>query len=248
MRVLALDTTTVDGSIAVAEDDRVIVARQGERVPSHVERLPSEIIDVLTAAGMTTGDVDVFCVLAGPGSFTGLRIGIAAIQGLALVHGRRVVALSTLEVLGTAAALDAAPGSIVAAWMDGYRKEVFAALYRATDVPPFAAGRLAMIGDAAAAAPRDTLEAWRAAGTMPVAIAGNGATLYAGEIGASARIVPHPALASIAAPMAAARAAIGQTLDPAAIQPVYVRRPDVETAREARRAAAPAAPSTSPAP
>jgi tRNA threonylcarbamoyladenosine biosynthesis protein TsaB len=226
----------------------MIVSRRGERVPSHAERLPGAIIEALTAAGMTTRDVDVFCVIAGPGSFTGLRVGIAAIQGLALVHGRRVVALSALDVLGTAAALEAGPESIVAAWMDGYRKEVFSTLYRVADAPPFGTDRLLPLAGAAAAAPRDTLDAWKAAGTMPSVIAGNGATLYAEVIGDSARIVPHPELASIAARMAIARAAAGQTLAPAGVQPVYVRRPDVETAREARRAAAVPASASPPVP
>jgi tRNA threonylcarbamoyladenosine biosynthesis protein TsaB len=237
MRVLALDTTTVDGSLAVVDHDRVIVARRGARVPSHAERLPGDLVDALDEAGMTTRDVDLFAVVAGPGSFTGLRIGIAAIQGLALVHGRRVVALSALEVLGIAAALEAAPGAIVAAWMDGYRREVFSTLYRVNEAALFAPDRLTAVEEARAGAPRDTLDRWLAAGTAPSTIAGNGATLYSEVIGTAARIVPHPELATLTAHMAIARAALGQTLPPAGVQPVYVRRPDVETARDARLAA-----------
>ena len=102
MRVLALDTTTRAGSVAVVEDDRIVLQRGGDPARTHVERLPAEILSLLQDAGLALPAVDVFAVAAGPGSFTGLRVGIATIQGLAFVQHRKVVALSALAALAQA--------------------------------------------------------------------------------------------------------------------------------------------------
>ena len=80
-------------------------------------------------AGVGMRDVDLLAVASGPGSFTGLRIGIATIQGLAMAHGKRVVPVSALEALARAAVNP--PIDTIAAWMDAQRGEVFAALYSA---------------------------------------------------------------------------------------------------------------------
>ncbi len=99
MRVLALDTTTRAGSVALVDDERVVDERSGDAPRPHAERLPGEIIALLAAHGVAVADVDLFAVASGPGSFTGLRIGIATIQGLAFVRQRPVVAVSALEAL-----------------------------------------------------------------------------------------------------------------------------------------------------
>src|SRR5512135_3421143 len=114
MRVLALDSTTRAGSVALVDDDRVVDERAGDGSRTHGERLPAE----LAALGAPWPTVDVFAVAAGPGSFTGLRIGIATMQGLALVTGRRVVGVSTLDALAQIASADLAPGAFVASWAD----------------------------------------------------------------------------------------------------------------------------------
>src|ERR1043165_9629792 len=92
VRILSLDTTTREGSAAIVEGGRVIEVRRGDGSRSHAERLPAELIALLDAYGRSFADVDVFAVASGPGSFTGLRIGIATIQGLALTCGKRVAA------------------------------------------------------------------------------------------------------------------------------------------------------------
>src|SRR6185295_4419452 len=116
MRVLALDTTTRAGSVAIVDGDRVIDERGGDASRTHAERLPAEILALLAAHHRTIADVDLFAVASGPGSFTGLRIGIATIQGLAFVGGQRIVAVPALEALGQIASLNAMPGDAVAAW------------------------------------------------------------------------------------------------------------------------------------
>src|SRR5574342_375744 len=99
MKVLALDTTTRAGSVALVENDRVIDERRGDAARSHAERVPQEVLAVASANGVPLLAIDLFAVASGPGSFTGLRIGIATIQGLALVAGRRVVAIPALDAL-----------------------------------------------------------------------------------------------------------------------------------------------------
>src|SRR5439155_24126520 len=113
------------------------VERSGDPSRTHAERLPGEILQLLDEAGVRLPAVEVFAVAAGPGSFTGLRIGIAAIQGLALVQQRRVVPVSALEALAHTGSVRLAPGATVAAWMDAHRHEVFSAQYRVADAAPF---------------------------------------------------------------------------------------------------------------
>src|SRR5262245_22323963 len=99
MLILALDSTTRAGSVALVEDDGVLAERRGDAERSHAERLPRDLDAVLEAHGRRTSDVDLFAVAAGPGSFTGLRVGIATMQGLAFVHRRPLAAVSALEAM-----------------------------------------------------------------------------------------------------------------------------------------------------
>src|SRR6266403_62552 len=108
MKVLALDTTTRAGSVALVEDDRIVDERGGDGARTHAERLPAEITAIAGANQLALSDVDLYGVASGPGSFTGLRIGIATIQGLAFVHNRRIVGIPALEALAHAASLDLA--------------------------------------------------------------------------------------------------------------------------------------------
>jgi tRNA threonylcarbamoyladenosine biosynthesis protein TsaB len=231
MRVLALDTTTRAGSAAALVDDRIASERAGDGARSHAERLPAELWAVLDDAGLALRDVDLFAVAAGPGSFTGLRIGIATIQGLALVLQRRVVPISALEALACAASAALEPGSIVAAWMDAHRRDVFGALYRVEHAPAFGPGRLVELDEPSVGSPAATLDRWRRIGE-PTTVIGDGAMAYAELLARRARVVPPPLLAGILGRMAIARA--DRAVHPAAIHPLYVRRPDAELARDGR--------------
>jgi tRNA threonylcarbamoyladenosine biosynthesis protein TsaB len=126
MRVLAIDTTTARGSVAVVEDRHVlgeVRLLSADRQSGHV--MPA--VDFLFAhLGFGVETVDGFAVTLGPGSFTGLRVGISSVQGLGLAAGKPCIGLPTLDVLaqrlrGTAPWL--------VPLMDAYRGQVFAALY-----------------------------------------------------------------------------------------------------------------------
>ena len=89
MLVLALETVTRAGSVALMDGD-VCETTTGDPARTHGERLPHDVTDWLARHGKSIADVDLFAVIAGPGSFTGLRVGIAAIQGFALSRHRTV--------------------------------------------------------------------------------------------------------------------------------------------------------------
>jgi tRNA threonylcarbamoyladenosine biosynthesis protein TsaB len=233
MKVIALDTTTRAGSVALVEDDRVIDERAGDASRTHAERLPAEIVALADAHGVAWPDIDLYAVASGPGSFTGLRIGIATMQGLAAVHRRRIVAISALEALAHARSADARAGAVIAAWMDAHRRDVFAALYRVTAAPPFTAGRLETIEGPSVGDPAATLARWiDELGVEPMFV-GDGAAMYASEIRSAivgARVIAPPDLAGTIGRLAVARAS--DALDPGSVRPLYVRRPDAEIARD----------------
>jgi tRNA threonylcarbamoyladenosine biosynthesis protein TsaB len=240
MRVLALDTTTVAGSVAVVDDDRVVEESAGDPSRSHAQRLPDDLLRALERHGLALSDVDLFAVASGPGSFTGLRIGIATMQGLAAVRRRRVAGISALDALAHAAAADAAPDAVVAVWMDAHRHEVFSALYRVGAGVPFGAGRLIEIDGAAAGDPAATLARWALMpdGGMPSVVIGDGAVLYRDVIragGGHAAIVEAPPIAGAIGRLASGLAGPQEACAPGAVRPLYVRRPDVEIARDAAR-------------
>jgi tRNA A37 threonylcarbamoyladenosine modification protein TsaB len=175
MRVLALDTTTRAGSVALVSRDRVddVVLLASDR--PQATQLPGAALDLLSRARLRLVDIDVFAVAVGPGSFSGIRIGIATIQGFSLVVDRPVVPVPALDAL--------------AAWRDG--------------------------------------------GLVPSVTIGDGALRYRDELPADAIILGHPALAAAVGRIAVAAVERGDVTDAARIRPLYVRRPDVEIARDA---------------
>jgi tRNA threonylcarbamoyladenosine biosynthesis protein TsaB len=239
MRVLALDTTTRAGSVAIVDEDETVDERPGDAARTHAERLPRDIIALLEAHRLTVSAIDLFAVASGPGSFTGLRIGIATMQGLALVARRGLVGVSALDALAHVASGNAATGTIVAAWMDAHRRDVFTALYRVLDAPLFDPDRLKELDAPAVGDPAATLRRWRESfGHVPALIAGDGAATFSDVLAREAptsRVVAPSAIAAAVGRIARPRARRGEAVDPAAIQPLYVRRPDAELAREHAR-------------
>src|SRR3982751_2414246 len=126
--------------MAVLHGAAIRVERTGDPSLTHGQRLPGELATVLAEASLRIEDVDLLAVAAGPGSFTGLRIGIATMQGIAMAHNKRVVPVTVLEALARAAIT---PNRMIGAWMDAQRNEVFAALYAADGkdvlIPPVSA-------------------------------------------------------------------------------------------------------------
>jgi tRNA threonylcarbamoyladenosine biosynthesis protein TsaB len=237
MLVLALDTTTRVGSTALVDNDRIIAERAGDGSRTHAERLPRELLALVTDSGRALADVDVYAVAAGPGSFTGLRIGIATMQGLAFVSKRPMIGVSALEALGRTAASHP-DRALVAAWMDAHRGEVFAALYRAEPQAADASPALNPVEEATVGDPAEILARWRTQVDLSNAVfVGDGAVVYRDVIMATfpeARVVTPGSLAGEIGRIAAACALAGEGVPPAGVRPLYVRRPDAVLERERR--------------
>ena len=275
MLILALDTTTAGGSVAIARDGRLLDERTGDPTVRQGQRLPGDIESLLARHGLTTGSVDRYAVALGPGSFTGLRVGIATIQALALVHGRPVVGLSVLEALvHIVAHRRAAPGGesdlsglpdvpdtpdLIVPWVDAKRGEVFAAIYEpdladsATVVQPGATWRVA--DGPVALGPGPLLDRWGAAlaGRRTLVI-GDGVTgtrtLLESRLAPGSRVVDRlPPLAGVMARMADVRPWCELATAPHALRPVYIRRHYADLARTRQQTAtASAVPHTRPTP
>jgi tRNA A37 threonylcarbamoyladenosine modification protein TsaB len=100
---LALDTSTRAGSVAVVHGTTVLSVVHGDATRTHGERLPDELDRALKGAHVQPRDLELLVVASGPGAFTGLRIGLAAMQGLAMVLNVPVIAVSALDALALAA-------------------------------------------------------------------------------------------------------------------------------------------------
>jgi tRNA threonylcarbamoyladenosine biosynthesis protein TsaB len=233
MRALALDTTTASGSVAIVDDDSVLLEEIGDSTRSHAERLPGDILRVVERCGVTMASIDVFAIAAGPGTFTGLRIGIATIQGLAFVNGKRVVPVSALMALAVAASREEPAGRTIGAWMDAHRRDVFSALFETTNRSAFEPEGLLEIEGAAVGDPAETLARWEMAGHVPDVLVGDGAIVFAASVPAQISTLEQLPLAGVIGRMATARARAGDTVDPAGVLPLYIRRSDAEIARDA---------------
>jgi tRNA threonylcarbamoyladenosine biosynthesis protein TsaB len=127
MYILGIETSTTTGSVAVVSENGVIAQYSLNIEVTHSERLMSTVDRVLKDTGLTITDMDGYAVAIGPGSFTGLRIGLAAVKGLALVTGKPVAAVPTLEALAWNLPYSAYP---VCPMLDARKNEVYAAMYR----------------------------------------------------------------------------------------------------------------------
>jgi tRNA threonylcarbamoyladenosine biosynthesis protein TsaB len=198
----------------------------------HDSRLPGDLIALLEDARIALPDIDLYAVATGPGSFTGLRIGIATMQGLAFAAGKPLIGVSGFDALVHIASSRNAvkafrqSGPDVATWVDAWRGDVFAARYRhnvqiespTVEKPAALLARIAeptvFIGDA-----------------VPVY-----ADLIRRTLGDLALIEDPlaPALAATIAQIATRAGRAGTHPAPDDIRPLYIRRPDAELARDAR--------------
>lgn len=228
MVVLALETVTPRGSLAVWHDG-ICRASTGDVATPHAVRLPDAAIAALTACGVSLEGVDRLAIVSGPGSFTGVRIGMASAQGLALTRGWSVVPVPTLDAIAEcwlSAHLGQAPRTVVAC-LDGLRGEIFTREFQFDGVALHAQGPPG-VGT-------PSLLRWQSFGAG-VSFVGNGAVRYA----ETWRSVSHD-VADVTEPMAAGAARLAArgalpAVAPHALRPEYVRRPDVELARQKGRA------------
>jgi tRNA threonylcarbamoyladenosine biosynthesis protein TsaB len=207
MIVLGLDTALAACSVAVTRDGEVLAAADEPMLRGHQERLAPMVQEVMAAAGLPFSALDRIGVTVGPGSFTGLRVGLAFAKGLGLALGKPCVGVGTLEAL---AASEPGPGLTVAA-IDAKRHQVY--------LQAFESGAAVMAPDAL---PVDTAaarlaEVWR--GGL-LRLVGPGACLLAG-VSPEAVVIER----SAPDPVAVCALAAGRTT-PA--RPLYLRAPDAK--------------------
>ena len=230
-RVLCLDTSTPTARVAVVDAAGASLASAeatADRHSAHVLKLCDE---VLRAAGLRPDGLSAIACGAGPGSFTGLRVGLSVAKGLALATGKQLVLVSSLQALAVdlARAPDAAGASFVVPCIDAGKGEVYAFACAIDEAGAVAAGG----------------EPWRLTPAALVArladlpgalLGGNGAERHAAALQAAAgRIsVDGPTARSIAA-LALPRLARGESDDLDKAVPFYGRPPDITTPKREGR-------------
>ena len=231
MNVLGLDTATPATVVALLRADGAAFEERhdpgAEQRPGHATKVLELVEAVLAGSGCSFADLDRIAVGTGPGSFTGLRIGVATARGLGQARGIEVVGVSTLEALA-APACAADPTRTVAAVLDARRGEVFAAAWRGARAPVLAT---------MAAAPADAARALASLPAPRVAV-GDGAVRFRAELHAAGAEIPPDGdplhrVGAVALCRLAVNAAAGRD---GAVLPEYGRLPDAERTRRAAEA------------
>lgn len=203
-------------------DGEVLAEAAQRESRSHVASLPRLVERVLEDARLTIEDVEAVAVSIGPGSFTGLHIGLGFAKGLVFAGGLRLVAVPTLEALAWVAG--ASPGETICAAIDARKREVYAALFAATP-----AGLQRTTPDLALAP--DALASRLPPGCV---LFGDASDAYGDVLARVATVRPfatHHPRGGVVARLGWDRLVTGETVEPGTLEPVYVRPPDAELPR-----------------
>ena len=109
MRLVAIDSTAAVATAALFQDNALVAEREAIAGKKHAETLLPLIDDLLEENGVTIHDIDLFAVDIGPGSFTGVRIGVSLVNALAFATGKQIVAVDSLETLARSVGGDESP-------------------------------------------------------------------------------------------------------------------------------------------
>lgn len=223
MKVLALETATLAGSIAIVDDIEGLIGEVKVSVKiAHSERLMPSIEWLLKASGISIKEIDAFAVSIGPGSFTGLRIGLTTAKGFAFATGRPLVPVRTLDAFARTMPFCR---HLLCPMLDARKNEVYAAFYRwddeiCTKLMPEASIR-----------PDELLK--DIAG--PVVFTGEGARLYKDVISdilkTGAVFAPPSHMSPSASTVAETAIELikqGTSVDPVSLTPLYIRKSEAE--------------------
>ena len=232
MKLLALESSAKAASCAVFAGGELLASAWQAAGLTHSRTLLPMVEDMLRNCGLAAADMDAFAVAAGPGSFTGLRIGVSAVKGLAWGLEKPCIPVSTLEAM--AWPLAHLEGNIVCA-MDARRQQIYNAVFLAEG------GELTRLREDRAVSLEDAAADLAALGE-PLTIVGDGAALcgdFFREKNIPCRLAPvHLRLQSaVGVGLAACRLWPDGAVDPQALAPVYLRLSQAERERMEREKA-----------
>ena len=231
MKLLALETAAKAVSAAVTEDGKVLASAYQDTGLTHSRTLMPLVECLLKNTGMTAGDLDAVAVSAGPGSFTGVRIGVSAAKGLAWAAEKPCVPVSTLAAL--ARNVSFIDGLIVCA-MDARRQQVYNALFEARD------GALTRLTEDRAIALAGLAEELRG-DPRPKTVLGDGGRLccdFLTAAGIACRLAPPHLVKENAVSVALEAEELAQNgglVSARELAPVYLRPPQAERLRREKQ-------------
>lgn len=222
MKILALETATKAGSIAITDENIFISEVRVDVSTAHAERVMNSIIWLLKSSNVSVNEIDAFAVSIGPGSFTGLRIGLSTIKGLAFSTKKPIMPVSTLDAMARRfpfSSYDICP------MLDARKNEVYTALYKWEN------NACMKVGPEMAAEPAEFLKTIK----NPTIFMGDGAIKYKSlitEIVKAYAIFPPSSLmtpaASSVAEIAFEKLRGGTKTDPISLIPLYIRKAEAE--------------------
>jgi tRNA threonylcarbamoyladenosine biosynthesis protein TsaB len=218
MRVLAVETSTLSGGAALLDGERVIGESTLDVRLTHSERLMAAIDRLLSDAGWTARDLDGLAVTVGPGSFTGLRVGLSTVKGLALALSVPVAAVPTLDAMAAMLPFAALP---VCPVLDARKREVYASRYRWDGLD------MRREWEYLAIAP-DELDARL---DEPVIVVGDGADAIHSPLARHVKPPRRGPAPAVVGALGHARLASGDTVAVADLVPIYLRPSEAELKR-----------------
>ncbi len=227
MRILAVDTSSAVASCAIVDGDKLVAEEILNNKLTHSQTLMPMIESVLKKSEMSIADIDRFAVVTGPGSFTGLRIGVSAVKALAHAVGKECVGVSTLEALAYNLPFS---DKLISPIMDARRGEVYNAVYR------FIEGKLEEVRPMRALPVEELLADIQSIGEQTVFL-GDGLPVFRDRIkevlAENALFAPQNVNAQRASSVAVS-AVNKECVNYIKLAPVYLRKSQAEREREER--------------
>ncbi|WP_094603417.1 tRNA threonylcarbamoyladenosine biosynthesis protein TsaB [Sporomusa silvacetica DSM 10669] len=226
MPILAIDTATLVSSVAIATTDTLVAELMIQTRKTHSERLMPHIASLLNMAEITQTSLKAVAVSIGPGSFTGLRIGLATAKALTYALNIPLIGVPTLAALAFSCPV---PGVILAPMLDAQKGNVYVGLYEWREDAVYEIQPPRVLAFAAAQAELVKLE-------KPALMLGEAAVMHKADI-------VHPVPPHVIMPRAGSVAVMAQVMygqgirhDVAALEPLYIRRSEAEVLWERRQA------------
>ena len=222
MKILAVDTATKSCSVAIVDKESLLAEMTVVNEQTHTKHLLEMISLVIKHSGLNLSDLNGFAVTRGPGSFTGLRIGISSVKGFAAAQGKPIAGVSSLDALARQVSFSP---HLICSLIDARRDEVYSSKYRYKD------GNLKKEGKEQAVSPIDVLDEI----DEPCIFVGSGAVQYRnvindklGEYAYFAQAYENTIRASTVARLSMDRFEIDDTDDVEMFVPNYIRKSNAE--------------------